>query len=160
MKKGNLDIYRDNFTLKSSTGKMYFNNEYFCRALEDVSRGENVKIMSETCLPTGKYMVILTMSARFKRVMPMIFTELNGYESKMKGIGFKGARLHGGNTHKHSAGCPLIAFNYINEDAIQGSAEKSMTNELMRHGLREQQIPLIDGQFDYFELNIHNHARI
>ena len=159
MKRGNLDIYRDNFTMKSSTGKVYLDHEYFCYSLEDVSRGENVKIMSETCLSTGKYMIILTMSARFKRVMPMIFTELNGYECKMGGIGFKGARLHGGNTHKHSAGCPLIAFNRIDDDTIQGSAEKSMTQALMRLGLREQHIPLKKGEFDYIELNIYNHAR-
>lgn len=160
MKRGDLAIYRDTFTKVSSAGKLYIDHEYFCHSLEDVSRGEGVKIMSETCLATGKYMVILTMSSKFKRIMPMIFTELNGYECKMKGIGFKGARLHGGNTHKDSAGCPLIAFNRLDDNKIQGTAEKSLTEALMRLGLREQKIPLSKGCFDYVELNIYNHARI
>lgn len=152
---GHLTLKRDTYTLKSTVGKLYAGPDFLCHTLEDVVRGENIKIKGETALPNGRYYVILTQSPRFKRLMPIIITELNGYEAKMKGISILGSRFHGGNTHKHTEGCPLVAHNRLNDDLIQGTAEKDVTNKLIEMGLKEQSIPL-PPDFDFVELLILN----
>jgi hypothetical protein len=127
-------IIRDKFTLSSCTGKMYVDGVYFGETLEDCSRGENVKIAGETSIPTGIYKMKLSMSARFKRLMPMIYTEPNEFELINKGISFKGIRIHGGNRAKDSHGCILIAKNRINDDLIQGSLEAELTALIKEKG--------------------------
>jgi len=117
-------IIRDTFTKKTTIGKLYFNGEYFSFTLEDVSRGDDIKIKKETCIPEGTYRVGITHSNRFKRDMPILYNQSNGYELKSKGISFKGIRLHGGNTSEHTEGCPLVAKNWFDEDTIQGTMEK------------------------------------
>lgn len=106
---------------------MYFNGQYFGYTLEDVSRGENIKISGETCIPTGTYRVKNSFSRRFQRMMPMICNQSNGYELIAKGISFKGIRVHGGNRSKDTHGCILVAKNKLNPDTIQGSLEKELT---------------------------------
>tara|TARA_R110000803_G_C11925527_1_gene314844 strand:+ start:381 stop:845 length:465 start_codon:yes stop_codon:yes gene_type:complete len=126
-----IKIERDTFTLKSSVGKLYDENcEFFCHTLEDVSRGYGVKLKGETCLAPGRYMVKITRSSRFKRDMPIVYTDWNGYEASMGGISFRGVRLHGGNTHKNTEGCPLVAHKRLNDDLIQGTAEKDLTKKI------------------------------
>ena len=127
-------VQRDNYTLKSTTGKMFLNGEYFGYTLEDTSRGSNIKIAKHTCIPEGTYEVHLTMSTRFKREMPMVYNQGNGYELRAQGISFKGIRIHGGNRAENTEGCILLAKNYLNEDLIQGSLEKELTKELNRLG--------------------------
>lgn len=127
-------LLRDTFTLKSSTGKIFLNGEFFAHSLEDVSRGEHVKIQSKTCIPEGTYLVNVTESHRFQREMPMIYNHQNGYQLDARGISFKGIRIHGGNKEEHSEGCVLIAKNRLNDDLIQGSMEKELTQELIRLG--------------------------
>lgn len=123
-------LIRDNYTLNSTTGKLYLNGRYFGYTLEDVSRGENIKIPGETCIPEGTYKVKSSISRRFKRIMPMIYNQTNGYELVNKGISFKGLRLHGGNRSKDTHGCVLIAQNKLDNDTIQGSLEKDLVKAI------------------------------
>ena len=44
--------------------------EFICYTLEDKER--LVKIKGQTAIPTGKYTVIVTMSPRFKKELPLI----------------------------------------------------------------------------------------
>ncbi len=129
-----LELKRDTYTLSSTVGKLYLDGKFFGHTLEDVSRGENIKIYGETAIPTGIYHVKLSISHRFKRIMPMIYTEANGYELINKGISFKGIRIHGGNRSKDSHGCILLAKNKINDDLIQGSLEDELTTKLQSLG--------------------------
>lgn len=108
----------------------------FCLVLEDTVRAYGIKVPGETAIPEGIYKVDISMSRRFKRLMPMLYTESNKYEIKAGGIGFKGVRFHGGNTHKDTEGCPLVAFNYINDRRIQGSAEKALTAKIQEYLLK------------------------
>lgn len=89
--------YRDKYTI----GRLFINNVYFCDTLEDVPR--ETKIANETCIPTGKYKVIISWSNRFKRQMPLIVDV----------PGFDGIRIHSGNTDKDTSGCPLVGKNTI-----------------------------------------------
>lgn len=129
-----LILRRKYYTLKSTTGELFLNGEFFCYTLEDVVRGENIKIPAQTAIPDGIYNVDLSVSNRFKRLMPMIYSEPNGYELTNKGISFKGIRMHGGNTHEHSEGCILVAKNRLNDDLIQGTMERPLVEELKKLG--------------------------
>jgi len=122
-------IKRKPKSLKSTIGNVYLGNsgEMFCYSLEDIVRGTGIKIHGETAIPEGVYQWHVTYSNRFKRDMISIYTEHNGYELKSNGIEFKGIRMHGGNTSKDTHGCPLVCYNRLNDDTIQGTAEKALT---------------------------------
>lgn len=127
-------VYRDSFTETSTVARMFVNGDLFGQTLEDVSRGEGIKLDTKTCIPPGTYLVDVTMSSRFKRLMPIIYNQPNGYEIIKDGKSWKGCRFHGGNDHTHSAGCPLVAKNRLNPDLIQGSLEKELTELLIKLG--------------------------
>jgi hypothetical protein len=128
-----LFIPREIFTVKSSIGKLFINGKYFCWTLEDVIRGENIKIHKETGLPAGDYLVRLKHSPRFKRILPIIYTEPDELSVRKGGINFKFSLMHGGNTHLHTDGCILVAYNKIDDDTIQGTAEKALVTELQKY---------------------------
>lgn len=127
-------VLRDSFTLKSTVGKIYFNGDYFSESLEDVSRGRGIKIMENTCIPEGTYLVDVNFSGRFQREMPIIFNQPNRYQIIAGEIEFKGCRFHGGNTHLSTAGCPLTARTRVDSDTIYDSMEKELTALLIKNG--------------------------
>lgn len=128
--KAEIKIIRDTFTDNTTIGKLYINNEFFCFTLEDAVRDYGVKVKGATAIPRGNYYVKISKSYRFKRDMPMVFTEPNGYELINRGVSFKGIRMHGGNTHKNTEGCILVAFKKLNDKTIQGTAERKLTEKL------------------------------
>ncbi len=135
-----IPIGRYLYTTRTTIGRLNLpvqdGGQVFCHTLEDTVRAYGIKVPGETALPEGIYKVVISMSTRFKRLMPMLYTEPNKYEIKAGGIGFKGVRFHGGNTHKDSEGCPLVAFNYINDHTIQGNAEKALTAKIQEYLLK------------------------
>ena len=95
-----LVLVRDIKTNKSTIGKLYISGKLQCFTLEDIERP--VKIMHETCIPKGTYKVILNVSNRFKKLMPLLL----GVD------GFEGIRIHAGNTDKHTSGCILVGQTF------------------------------------------------
>lgn len=89
--------YREKYTI----GKLFIDDVYFCDTLEDVPR--DIKIQNETCIPKGKYKVVLNISNRFKRLMPLLIDVPN----------FTGIRIHTGSTEKDTSGCILVGKNKI-----------------------------------------------
>ena len=75
--------------------------KFFCHALEDVVRKDGVKIYGKTAIPTGTYKVILSVSNRFKILMPLLLNVPN----------FEGIRIHAGNTSADTHGCLLVGVN-------------------------------------------------
>lgn len=126
--ESNILIIRNTHTLKSTLGNVYLGDskEKFCYSLEDVIRGTGIKIKGSTGIPAGTYKWHITRSSRFKRDMISIYTEDNGYELINDGKSFKGIRIHGGNDHTHTHGCPLVAYNRLSDDKIQGTAESDL----------------------------------
>jgi len=118
----NLFLYREVFTAKSTIGKLYLNGKAFCYTLEDVVRADGIKIQDETAIPEGVYKVILSMSNRFKRIMPLLLNVPN----------FNGVRMHGGNKSENTSGCPLLAFKKLDNYTIYNSAESLLTECLQR----------------------------
>jgi len=64
------------------------------RKLED----GGVKVYGKTCIPRGRYEIIVDYSKRFNKVLPRILNV----------PGFEGIRVHGGNKAEDSEGCPCI----------------------------------------------------
>lgn len=89
--------YRDKYTI----GRLFIDGEYFCDTLEDIPR--EVKIINETCVPKGVYKVIINLSNRFKRLMPLLLNV----------PGFDGIRIHNGVNQNNTSGCILVGKNTI-----------------------------------------------
>ena len=116
----NIQVIRETFTDKSTIGKMYIGGRFFCYTLEDVDRDKNKdgdlndigeqKVYGQTAIPKGVYPVTLTMSNRFKIVMPL----LNNVP------GFEGIRIHNGNSSEDTHGCLLVGESK-GKDFIGGS---------------------------------------
>lgn len=95
----NLELKRVFIGEGYTIGHLFVDDVLFCDTLEDIPR--DVKVMHETCIPKGKYTVILNYSKRFKRNMPLLLNV----------PGFDGIRIHYGNTAADTSGCPLVGKN-------------------------------------------------
>lgn len=83
-------------------GKLYIDGKYYCDTLEDTDRmledHPHAKVYGETAIPRGTYDVIITMSNRFRRELPLL-----------KNVpGFEGIRIHPGNGPQDTEGCILV----------------------------------------------------
>lgn len=121
-----IKVFRENKTENSTTGRMWLGDTDFCYSLEDITRPYGEKVKGKTAIPAGTYNWKVTWSNRFKRNMILIYNQ-NDLSLKANGISFKGIRIHGGNTHKNTEGCILVAYKKLNDDTIQGTAEKAVT---------------------------------
>ena len=102
----NLTLKRLNLTPNYTEGELYVNGVYFCKTLEDTNRDLNKngqfdnnekKVYGETCIPYGKYKVVLSYSPKFKRELPEILEVPD----------FQGIRIHRGNKISDTLGCVL-----------------------------------------------------
>lgn len=104
----NLKLIRKTFTDVSTIGELYLSDVRECFVLEDYDRElhqemplaiiEHIKFQNETAIPYGKYEVIIDLSNRFKRLMPLLLDV----------PGFSGIRIHAGNTEADTDGCLLL----------------------------------------------------
>lgn len=103
-----LKLKRDLLNSKYTLGELFIDGIHFCFTVEDVVRDKNndgdlddldeAKVYGETAIPKGKYKVRLSMSNRFKVVMPEILDVK----------GFEGIRIHAGNTAIDTHGCIIV----------------------------------------------------
>lgn len=103
-----LKLYRKFLGNKYTIGKLFINDEYICDTLEDVVRSEGIKVYGETAIPCGVYEIVLTMSPRFKKVLPLLLDVPH----------FEGVRIHTGNTEKDTEGCILVGYNKVKGKVI------------------------------------------
>jgi hypothetical protein len=104
-------LKRETFTEKSTISSLFINGVFECYILEDKDRGlsfqmsleeiNKLKVYGETAIPYGSYQIVLTMSNRFKRILPLL-VGVKGYE---------GIRIHTGNTAADTHGCLLPAWS-------------------------------------------------
>ncbi len=92
----NLRLIREPSFQGATMGCLFVDQRFACFTLEDEIR--EAKIPGETCSPAGRYRIALTMSERFKTVLPLLLAVSQ----------FDGIRIHAGNTHADTAGCILV----------------------------------------------------
>lgn len=100
-------LKRKYFLNDTTIGELSIDGEFFSYILEDKDRGlcqnmgldliKQLKVHSQTAIPTGIYKVDITYSQRYKKQMPLVCDV----------IGYEGIRIHPGNTHHDTAGCLL-----------------------------------------------------
>ena len=99
----NIELNRITRKLSYTIGRLFVDGKYFCDTLEDRCRDldKEKKVMNETAIPEGTYEVIVNVSARFKRKLPLLLDVPH----------FSGIRIHRGNTDKDTSGCILVGKN-------------------------------------------------
>jgi hypothetical protein len=98
-----LTLKRLHKTEHSTIGELYVDGKFECYTLEDVER--EVKIKSETAIPKGTYIIGITLSNRFKKLLPILLNVPN----------FEGVRIHSGNTNHDTEGCILVGTTRSND---------------------------------------------
>jgi hypothetical protein len=101
-------------------GHIYINGQYFADSLEDTVR--DVKIKGKTAIPAGKYLILMTYSNRFKKIMPLLIDV----------PGFEGVRIHSGNTPEDTEGCILVGKNTIKGQLTSSRIYTRMLYDLLK----------------------------
>jgi len=105
-----LTLKRRHSSSESTIGDLFFDGSFFCHTLEDVVRGKKIHV--ETAIPIGTYKVIINMSNRFKRLLPLLLDV----------PGFEGVRIHSGNQASNTEGCVLVGmYSESKKDWISNS---------------------------------------
>ena len=100
----NIRVIREPSIGVATGGVVFIDGFYECFSIEDVIREqpgqpvETWKVRGETAIPQGRYRVVLTHSQRFGRVLPLLVDV----------PGFRGIRIHPGNTAADTEGCLLF----------------------------------------------------
>lgn len=82
----------------ATIGRLYEGDEFICYTLEDqIRQVPEKKVYAKTAIPAGTYEIELTMSPRFKKMLPLLVDV----------PGFSGIRIHPGNTQDDTEGCIL-----------------------------------------------------
>ena len=102
-------------------GSLSINGVYLCDTIEDKVRDTNKdgdlldegeqKVFGETAIPYGTYEIELSVSPKFKRLLPLVLDVKH----------FTGIRIHRGNTAKDSHGCILPGENKIKGKVINST---------------------------------------
>lgn len=107
----NLKLERKWKKEKYTIGNLFINGLFFSNVLEDTVRGlrqdmtpeeiKKIKIHGQTAIPSGRYEIRVTLSARFRRQLPILLNV----------PGYAGVRIHPGNTDANTEGCLLPGKN-------------------------------------------------
>lgn len=120
------DVFAPKFTLGTLTcGSFTF------QTLEDKVREidgvpvEKWKVYGETAIPRGTYKVIVNMSNRFKKKLPLLLDV----------PGFKGIRIHSGNTEADTEGCILVGTERRNGKIMNSRYAMMILNDTLMTAL-------------------------
>jgi len=91
-----IKLVREHYKPDSTIGRLLVDGTFECFTLEDGVR--TTKVFGETAIPPGSYRVTVTMSPRFKRLLPRLHDVPN----------FDGVLIHPGNTAADTHGCILV----------------------------------------------------
>lgn len=116
-----LKLVRKKGTAGFTEGRMYVNGVFECFTVEDADRRletGGTKIQNKTAIPRGKYKVDITPSVRFGKKLPEVFNV----------PGFKGIRIHSGNSSDDTEGCIIVgSVNNRDDDDWVGASKVAMS---------------------------------
>ena len=119
-----IKIVRNKGTAGFTEGKMYIDGVFECYTVEDADRGlesGGKKVQDKTAIPRGTYKVIMSMSNRFKKLLPEVLNV----------PGFTGIRIHSGNSSKDTEGCIIVgSINNRMDDDWVGASKVAMSRLL------------------------------
>ena len=108
-------------------GRLFVDGKYFCDTLEDRCRDldKEEKVMNETAIPEGTYEVIVNVSAKFRRKLPLLLDVPH----------FSGIRIHRGNTDKDTSGCILVGENKQQGRVINSTGYELKLTEMIEKAM-------------------------
>ena len=126
MSNGAYTLKRTAFTNKSTAGELWLDGKFICYTLEDVDRklevvGKEGKVKGETAIPQGTYLLALTYSNHFKKVLPLL-QHVPYYE---------GVRIHSGNTAEDTEGCILVGLKQGVDTVLESRAALAVVMQRM-----------------------------
>lgn len=133
----NLILQRRSSVGGATIGELMLDGIRICYTLEDEIRevdGQPVsewKIKGQTAIPSGRYRITLEDSPRFG-ADTLTVNDVPG---------FVGVRMHGGNTHENTEGCPLLGYQVTSTTIVGGTSGpavkevKAMVKEAIEAGL-------------------------
>jgi len=138
-----LNLIRKYLKEDYTIGMLFINGKYFCDTIEDKVRDFNKdgdllddgekKVYAQTAIPYGTYDVELSMSPKFKRLLPLVLDVKH----------FTGIRIHRGNTAKDSAGCILPGENKVKGKVINSTKyEVNLVDRMERAIAKGEKIQL------------------
>ncbi len=105
-----LILQREPSTATSTPGTLWAGGKRIAYTLEDKVRA--LKIAGKTAILPGTYDLRISMSVRFKKELPEVLSVPE----------FLGVRIHGGNTHENTEGCPLVGLVRNSPERISNCA--------------------------------------
>ncbi len=108
-------------------GRLFVDGKYFCDTLEDRCRDldKEEKVMNETAIPEGIYEVIVNVSAKFRRKLPLLLDVPH----------FSGIRIHRGNMDKDTSGCILVGENKQQGRVINSTGYELKLTEMIEKAM-------------------------
>ena len=108
-------------------GRLFVDGMYFCDTLEDRCRDldKEGKVMHETAIPEGTYEVIVNVSVKFRRKLPLLLDVPH----------FSGIRIHRGNTDKDTSGCILVGENKQSGQVINSTPYELRLTEILEKAM-------------------------
>lgn len=122
-------LIREKFTPNTTLGSLSINGTPQCKTLEDTVR--EVKIKNETAIPEGKYKIILDVSKKFGKLMPLLIDVPQ----------FDGIRIHSGYDKEDTRGCIIVGYVW-GDDCIYRSrvAFNDLMEKLMQASKAKEEI--------------------
>ena len=108
-------------------GRLFVDGKYFCDTLEDRCRDldKEEKVMNGTAIPEGIYEVIVNVSAKVRRKLPLLLDVPH----------FSGIRIHRGNMDKDTSGCILVGENKQQGRVINSTGYELKLTEMIEKAM-------------------------